>query len=244
VRDNARVLPLAAALTGTTIPVLSAIVAGVFAARLGGSCVARPSPQRAFWALGFLLFAGGSAAEAYGASGGWGPVSFRLYYLLGGVLAVGFLGLGSAWLHLPRSAALVLTGALLACVPAATISVLGADLDAAALRVGGLRPPPNDTLQGLAFLWAVALNSFGAVALVGGSLHSIWRGRRRGGNALIVAGVLVVSLSGLLTRAGSYGAVYAGQLLGLALIFAGVELAASPGLAPAAPRRRPRLGIT
>src|SRR3954454_13501058 len=102
--DNGRVPPLAA-LTGTTIPVLSAIVASIFAARLGGSCVARPAPHRAFWAIGFLLFAGGSAAEAYGASGGWGPVSFRLYYLLGGVLGVGFLGLRSVRLHLPRQVA-------------------------------------------------------------------------------------------------------------------------------------------
>src|SRR5262249_36353465 len=196
---------LLAALTGTTIPVVSAIVAGVFAARLGGSCVARFAPHRAAWAIGFLLFAGGSAAEAYGASGGWGEVTFKLYYLLGGVLAVGFLGLGSAWLHLPRSWSLVLTGALLACVPAATIRVLSASVDTSALHVASLRPPPNDTLEGLSFLWAVALNTVGAIALIGGSLRSIVSGRRRGANILIVAGVAAVSLSGLLTRAGSYG---------------------------------------
>jgi hypothetical protein len=240
------VLPLAA-LTGTTIPVLTAIVAGVFAARLGGSCLARPAPYKAFWAIGFLLFAGGAAAEAYGASGGWGPTSFRLYYLLGGVLAVGFLGLGSAWLHLPRSVALVATGALLACVPAAAISILGASLNDAALHVATLRPPPDDTLKGLSFLWAVALNTLGVIAIVGGSLRSIWRGQRRGPNVLIIAGVAAVGLSGLLTRAGSYGAVYAGQLLGLALIFAGAELASRPRGARAARQQRvgrSRLGIT
>src|SRR5262249_31939767 len=153
---------------------------------------------------------------------------------------------GSVWLHLPRSAALVATGALLACVPAAAISVLGASLDHESLRVAGLRPPPDDTLLGLSFLWAVALNTFGAIALVGGSLRSWWQGRRRRANELIVAGVLVVSLSGLLTRAGSYGAVYAGQLVGLALIFAGVELASRPRVETAGRTRgvrRPRLGI-
>jgi hypothetical protein len=233
------VLPLAA-LTVATLPVLTALVAGLFAARLGGSCLARPAMHRACWALGFLCFSGGAAAEAYGASYGWGGVSFRLYYLLGGVLAVGLLGLGSVWLHLPRSACLVLTGAMAVSVPAAAIAVLSADVDSAALAAAGVAPPPDSALEGLAFLWAVALNSFGTLALVGGSLRSFVRGQRRLANALIVAGVLCVALSGLATRLGSYGFVYVGQLVGLALVFAGFEVAAprARGLATAIVSRR------
>src|SRR4051794_18890103 len=171
-------MPLFAALTATAIPVCSAIVAMLFAARLGGGALARPAGHRIAWALGFALFAGGSAAEAYGASYGWSAVAFRLYYLLGGVLAVGMLGLGSAWLHLPRTWALLLTGAIAVSIPAAAIAVLGASVDGSALGVARLRPPPNDALNGLAFLWAIALNTVGTLLLIGGSLRSLVR---RGG---------------------------------------------------------------
>jgi len=65
--------------------------------------------------------------------------------------------------------------------------------------------------------------------------------RRRGGVAAIVAGVLVAAGSGALTRLGSYGFVYAGQVVGLLLLAAGFELAER---APGRPRPRPRgLGV-
>jgi hypothetical protein len=226
-------MPPFAALTATAIPVCSAIVAMLFAARLGGGALARPAPHRIAWALGFALFAAGSAAEAYGASYGWSAVAFRLYYLFGGVLAVALLGLGSAWLHLPRSWALVLTGAVAASVPAAAITVLAASVDHSALGVARLRPPPNDALNGLAFLWAIALNSFGTLLLVGGSVRSLLRRIRVASNVLILVGVLAVAASGTMTRTGSYADVYLAQLAGLVLIFAGVELAGRPRAARA-----------
>ena len=130
--------------------------------------LARPAGHRIAWALGFALFAGGSAAEAYGASYGWREVAFRLYYLLGGVLAVALLGLGSAWLHLPRSWSLVLTGRRRglragrgdhACSPHRSTSRRSA-------WPGCGRRRTTRSL-GLAFLWAVFLNSAGTLLLVG-----------------------------------------------------------------------------
>jgi hypothetical protein len=217
-----------AAITGTTLPLVTALVAGAFAARLLGGCLTRPAPHRLCWGLGFLLFAGGAAAEAYGAAGGWTALEFRLYYLCGGVLAVALLGLGSVWLNVPRSAALVATGAVAACVPAAAVTVLAAPLHPALLAHGGLRPPPNSTIGGLALVWAIVLNSLGTLALVAGSVRAIWRGRGREANILVLAGVTSVALSGVLTRLGSYGFVYVGQLLGIVLLFAGFELAGRP----------------
>jgi hypothetical protein len=217
-----------AAITGTTLPLLTALVAGAFAARLLGSCVRRPAPHRLCWGLGFLLFAGGAAAEAYGAAGGWTALEFRFYYLFGGVLAVAVLGLGSVWLNLPRSLALVATGAVGASVVAAAVTVLAAPVHDSLLAHGGLRPPPNDTLGGLGYVWAIVLNSLGTLALVAGSVRAIWLGRGREANILVLAGVTSVALSGILTRLGSYGFVYLGQLLGIILLFAGFELAGRP----------------
>jgi hypothetical protein len=235
--------PLAAVGTAS-VPVLAALVAGLFAARLGGGCLARPSAARACWALGFLLFAGAAAAEAYGASYGWSPLTFRLYYLLGGVLSVGVLGLGAAWLHLPRTAALLATGGMLVAVPAAALAVFLAPVAAAALDVAGLRPPANATLGGHAYLWAIALNTCGTLMLVGGAVWSLAHRRAPLANALILAGLAAVALSGTLTRvADSYALVYVGQLAGVVAVYAGFELATRPrpltgGPASSTPSRR------
>jgi hypothetical protein len=219
-------LPFAIALGATSIPVATALIAAAFSARLGGGALARPAAHRAYWAFGFACFAAGAAAEAYGASYGWSPVTFRIYYLAGGVLAVGFLGLGAACLHARRDLALLVTGAVLATALAAAVAVFSSAVDGAQLAHGGLRPPPNGALTGHAFLYAIALNTIGTLALLGGIARSLRRRERPLANLLIGAGVLVVASSGTLTRLGdAYGLVLAAQLAGLVTIYAGFELA-------------------
>jgi hypothetical protein len=219
-------VPLAITFGATSIPVATALIAAAFAARLGGGALARPAAHRAFWALGFACFAAGAAAEAYGSAYGWSPVTFRIYYLAGGVLAVGLLGLGATWLHARRELALFASGAVLATSITAAIAVLSADVDPARLAQGGLRPPPNSALTGLAFLFAIALNTLGTVALLGGLVRSLRRRERPLANLLVGAGVLVLASSGALTRAGhAYGLVLGAQLAGLVMIYAGFELA-------------------
>jgi hypothetical protein len=219
-------LPLAIAFGATSIPVATALIAAAFAARLGGGALARPAAHRACWALGFACFAAGAAAEAYGAAYGWSPVTFRIYYLTGGVLAVGLLGLGATWLHARRDVALFASGAVLATSVAAAVAVLSADVDTARLAEGGLRPPPNSALTGLAFLFAIVLNTLGTIALLGGIVRSLRRHERPAANLLVGAGVLVVASSGTLTRVGdAYGIVLGAQLIGIAMIYTGFELA-------------------
>jgi hypothetical protein len=219
-------LPLAIAFGATSIPVATALIAAAFAARLGGGALARPAAHRACWALGFACFAAGAAAEAYGAAYGWSPVTFHIYYLTGGVLAVGLLGLGATWLHARSDVALFASGAVLATSVAAAIAVLSADVDPVRLAEGGLRPPPNGALTGLAFLFAIVLNSLGTIALLGGIVRSVRRRERPAANLLVGAGVLVVASSGTLTRVGdAYGIVLGAQLIGIAMIYAGFELA-------------------
>ena len=105
--------------------------------RRPGAARRRTAP---YWALGFACFAAGAAAEAYGASYGWSPVTFRIYYLAGGVLAVGLLGLGAICLHARRDVALLMTGAILATSVAAAVAVLGAGRRCRAAGRG--RPAP------------------------------------------------------------------------------------------------------
>jgi len=118
------------------------------------------------------------------------------------------------------------TGAVLATAAAAFVAVLGAGIESVSLAEGGLRPPPNDTLTGLAFVYAIVLNTFGTIALLGGIVRSLRRHERPLANLLIGTGVVVIAGSGTLTRLGdAYGFVLGAQLAGLVMIYAGFELA-------------------
>ena len=119
-------------------------------------------------------------------------------------------------------------GALAVATVAAVVAVLLGPVQLATLAgTPSGRPPANHALGGHAFLWAIALNSFGTLCLVGGSLLSILRRRRVRTNAWIAAGALLTALATGLSRADTYSLVYAGQLAGIVLMFCGFTLGAS-----------------
>ena len=217
------------------LPVSAALLSMLFAALLGLSFLRRPAGQKGLWALGFLLFAIATAAEAVAQRTGWTPALFRTYYLAGGVLTVAYLGAGSAWLLLPRRARDGLLGALLVATVSAIIAVVIAPVDVRLLaETASGRPPVNGALLGHAFLWAAVLNTFGSVFLIGGALYSIVRRQRVRTNVWIGTGAVVVAAATGMSRLGDYSFVYAGQLLGIALMFAGFRLV---GSIPARARR-------
>jgi hypothetical protein len=207
------------------LPLAAALVAFVFAARLALSWRRRRAAQKAFWGVGFALFGVAAVSEAVAYRHGWTPELFRLYYVTGGVLTVAWLGAGSAWLLLPAKGRDVMLGALLLATVAAVVTVSVAPVDGSALAaVTAGRPPVNHALGGHAFLWAIGLNSFGTLFLVGGSAWSILRRQRVRTNMWIGAGALVTALATGLSRADTYSLVYAGQLLGIGLMFCGFTL--------------------
>jgi len=227
------------------LPIAAALVAGLFCVLLLRSFVSRPAGQKALWAGGFALFAVAAAAEAAAQRAGWSEELFRTYYLAGGVLAVAYLGAGSAWLLLPRRGRDALAGALAVATAAALITVALAPVDSQLLAATPhSRPPENGALAGHAFLWAIALNSFGTVFLVGGSLYSILRRQRVRANLWIGGGALVVALATGLSRAGNYSFVYVGELLGIALMFSGFTFVSSTARRTPVAEPRPRLERT
>jgi hypothetical protein len=207
------------------LPIAAALLALLFALLLAASFRKRPAGQKGLWAVGFLLFAVATACEAIAQRSGWTPALFRTYYLAGGVLTVAYLGAGSAWLLLPRRARDLLLGALGLATVAALVTVLIAPVDVHALAgTASGRPPANSALVGHAFLWAAALNTFGSVFLIGGSLYSIARRQRVRTNLWIGSGAIVVALATGMSRLGDYSFVYAGELVGISLMFAGFRL--------------------
>jgi hypothetical protein len=236
VRPGTPVTAIAATSARTTRPVANALlplgaalVALLFSVLLAVSFARRPAGQKALWGLGFACFGVAAACEAAAQRAGWSEGLFKAYYVTGGLLTVALLGAGSAWLLLkPRGRDLLLGGVAVAAV-AAVVAIALAPVDHQALAsASGLRPPSNSVLLGHAFLWAIALNSFGTIFLVGGSLLAILRRQRIQTNVWIGAGALVVALSTGLSRAGTYSFVYAGELVGISMMFFGFRFAAAP----------------
>jgi hypothetical protein len=224
---------------GALLPLGAAMVALLFALLLLSSFIRRPAGQKALWGAGFALFAVAAAAEAAAQRAGWSEPLFKTYYAAGGVLTVALLGAGSAWLLLKPRARDLLLGGLVVGATAAVVTVALAPVDHPALAAAtASRPPANSTLGGHAFLWAVALNSFGTLFLVGGALLAIVRRRRVRTNVWIGAGALVVALSTGLSRAGAYSFVYAGELIGISMMFFGFRFAGAPQPKPAAAAAR------
>jgi hypothetical protein len=234
------------AVADSLLPLAAALVALTFSALLAASFTRRPAGQKALWAAGFALFATAALAEGVSQRTGWTPGLFRTYYAAGGVLTVAYLGAGSAWLLLRPRARDALVGALLVATLAAIVTVALAPVDAQMLAATPSgRPPGNGALGGHAALWAIALNAIGTVFLLGGSLYSILRRQRVRANVWIATGAMVVALATGLSRAGDYSFVYAGQLVGVAIMFAGFKLTGASRRArePAAPRQPLREGI-
>jgi hypothetical protein len=222
------------------LPLAAALLAVAFSVMLARSYRRRPAGEKLLWGTGFVLFATAAACEAVAQGSGWSPGLFRAYYMTGGVLAVGYLGAGAAWLHLPRRARDVVAGALAVATVAGAISVLIAPVDASALAATpSARPPANNLLGGHAFLWAVALNSLGSIALIGGAIYSIARRQRVRASLWIGAGALVLALSTSMSRAGEYSFMYLGELVGIALMFFGFTLASGRGRPPGKPAPAP-----
>ena len=60
-------------------PLLAAVIALVFAARLAQRVADRWRPHEAVWVVALLMYAVASGAMFLGVRGGWTPSSFRLY---------------------------------------------------------------------------------------------------------------------------------------------------------------------
>jgi hypothetical protein len=238
--DSARGAP---AIADSLLPVTAALVALLFSFLLARSYRRRPAGEKLLWGGGFVMFAVAAACEAVAQGSGWSPGLFRTYYLSGGVLTVAWLGAGAAWLQLPPRARDVLAGALAVATLAAALSVLLAPVHGATLAATPSgRPPANGALAGHSFIWAIALNSLGTLALVGGALLSVLRRQRVRPSLWIAGGALVLATSTSMSRAGDYSFMYLGELIGIGIMFVGFQLAGARRAPPPAWAAAPSKG--
>ncbi len=167
----------------------------------------------AAWTWGLLIFAAAAGCQAAGEHFGFNPPLFRAFYLLGGVLGVIWLSMGTLFLLAPARVARAVTLALavvtlLLAVDAAIVPVNAAKLGTAAGVLGDAIASGSPLQVG-----AVTLNIVGTLILVGGSAWSAYRLLRdRAGVDRVVCNVLL-TMGALVIAAGFSAAKIAGSSL-------------------------------
>ena len=192
-------------------------------------------PQDRAWTIALAFVALASAALATGASTGWDNGTFRVFYLLGAVLSVPWLALGTVYL-LAR---------LEFARRAERILIFASGLAAGVLLAAPMRtvhgtaiPVGKDVFDAFPRVLAGIGNGVGAIVILVGALVSAWRygrdratagnGRRACSNLLVALGTLVLSSGGLLQGiAGKDEAFVISLAAGVSVIYAGFLTAAS-----------------
>jgi hypothetical protein len=216
------------------VEALLAFGAALLALRLSGDLAGRyranRAPQFAAWAASLFAYAAASAALAWGSAAGWDEISFRIYYLAGGLLTAPLLGVGSLLLrgkHWAGFVALVYVGlaAGIAIAVPLTSEPSGTSIPEAQVHLEFFP----------ARFLAVVGNTAGTLAVVGVALLTIRR--RPLGNALIVAGVLVAGVGSALAGLGT-ATTAAFVAVGALLLYAGFVSASGERIVPARTRSR------
>jgi len=205
------------------------------------------SPHEAAWTVALALFALASAALATGASTGWDRGVFRVFYLLGAVLNVPWLALGTIYLLFGERAGRRVRAVLVFASGLAVGVLLTAPMTHDV--TGSATIPIGKEVFGVFPRVLAAVGSgLGALVVFGGAAWSAVRfaraargraagprpggpppGRMAAANALIALGTLVLSGGGTLQGVLGHDEAFTVTLAtGIAVIYAGFLVAARP----------------
>lgn len=218
------------------LPLVAAVVAGVFGVVLLRRFVGRRRPYEGAWSAAMFMYAVASAAAFWGMWRGWDPATFRVYYLFGGILNVPYLFQGELYLLVRRPLAHAGLAALLALTAFATVALLAADARAEPLgqtlplgrEVFGAGTLPHRLAQ-----WYTFPAYF---LLLGGLVWSTWQMRGRPDLRPRVTGTLLIAVGATIVAIGSgVGAAFdvvplfsLGIAAGIVVMFAGFLRATRP----------------
>jgi hypothetical protein len=217
----------------TALAVAAALVALAFACSTYERWLARRRRHELAWSIALVFFCVAAFSLAAGASIGWSPVVFRLFFLFGAIVNVPFLALGTVYLLAgertgDRAAAIV---ALVAAFAAGVIAVSPMK---AALPVDQLAQG-KDVFGPLPRILAGVASAGGALVIFAGAVWSAARyrrGRMLWANVLIASGTATLSASGVFNSVLDEMDAFAITLVvGISVIFAGFLVADSGGRA-------------
>ena len=213
---------------------LATAVATLFAQATLARATRDHRPQDRAWTVSLVLFALASAALATGVSTGWDNGTFRVFYLLGAVVTVPWLALGTVYLLFARGVGQRIQWGLVFFSGLAAGVVLTAPIDG---PIQGVAIPVGKDVFGVFPRVLAAVGSgVGAIVILAGALWSAWRfarartdpgnARRATANILIALGTIVLSSGGLLQGiAGKDEAFVISLATGIAVIYAGFLVA-------------------
>jgi hypothetical protein len=212
---------------------IATAIATVFAQATAVRWSRSRSPHQGAWTVALALFALASAALATGASTGWDENTFRVFFLLGAVINVPWLALGTVYLLMGarvgnrvRAGLLVFTGigigVMLAAPMHGTIAATG--IPVGKEHFGALPRALAGIGSGLGAVVVFVAAAWSAVHFARSRRPG--SGRLAGGNAFIALGTLILSSGGLLQGiVGSDEAFALTLAVGIAVIYAGFVVA-------------------
>jgi hypothetical protein len=229
---------------------LATAVATLFAQATAVRWARSRKPHYGAWTVALAFFALACAALATGCATGWDEGTFRAYFLLGAIVNVPWLALGTVFLLAGERAGRAARAGLLVFTGLATGVMLSTPLHG---EISGLDiPVGKDHLDALPRALAGIGSGVGALVVFGGALWSAVQFARRRtepaarrmvvSNGLIALGVLVLSSGGLLQGAvGKDEAFTLSLAVGILVVYAGFAVASGSSLRRAASTRRTTL---
>jgi hypothetical protein len=227
----------------TALATAAALVALAFACSTFERWQDRRRPHELAWSVALALFSLAAGTLAAGEAVGWNEPLFRLYFLLGAVVNVPVLALGTV----------LLLGGSRRWTAAVVVVLAFCAFAAGVLAVAPFTAPVprhelaqgSDVFGALPRILAAVGSGVGALVVFGGAAWSAWhyrRGRMLWANVLIAGGVLVLSSSGLLNSVADEVTGFVVTLLaGVTVLFAGflVATTTTPSATPVAAASRP-----
>lgn len=230
----------------TALAAAAAIVAVAFGLSTFDRWLRRRRPHEGAWSLAMLLFALAAMSLWWAETRGWSASSFRWFFLLGAVLNVPWLALGTVYLLAGPRVGGITTRVLLVFSGFATgvvaVVPMRTEVDATQLPRGselfGVLPrvlaavgsalPATVIFVGAAWsAWRVLRGATPAVTTA--AVRNVVNARRlAAGNVLVAAGAAVLSASGSLAgRLGEETAFAVTLLTGIIVLFAGFLVASN-----------------
>jgi len=223
------------------IPLIAAVVGGAFAVVVGRQYLTRRKPYQAIWALALAMFGIAAAFETAGQLGGWSDATYKGYYLFGGLLNVGWLGIGSLLLLVSLRVGRVTVIVMVLISLISVVAVLAAHTNPTLLKA----QVPARGASDVPGVLPLITNLGGSLLLVGGAAYSAWKSARAGaprnrvlGLAILAAGAFIVAGGHSYAQSkGVYVAQPLSEALGIVAMFAGyLVIEARRELAPSKPR--------
>jgi hypothetical protein len=210
---------------------LAAALALAFGLVVGVRWARSRRPAFAAWAAGLLIFSAAALTQALGEASGFSVPLFRAFYLLGGVLGVIYLALGTVFLQAPPRLARACAAVLLVLTAVVAVDAAFVPVDAARLHTtAGILGEAVTGHGNPLYVAAVVFNILGSLVLIGGSAGSAWRfARTRSAldrvvcNVLLTAGALLIAagFSAAKSVGGSISTLGVYEAVGIAVMFAG-----------------------